>query len=744
MAIKRVLKYFNIAVALLLAAALAVGYWFVCRPLPQTSGTLRAPIAQKARVVRDSLGVPHISAGTIEDALFLQGYVTAQDRLWQMDILRRLAAGRLAEVFGAAALESDREARRLRMEHLAEDHYRALAASDRAMLAAYARGVNFFLETHRRRLPIEFTLLGYDPRPWRVVDSILVYLQIYRTLTESWRVELKKRALLEGGEPDKVGSLFPVRTGAESQPGSNAWVLAGGRTASGRPLLANDPHLEYSIPSIWYMVHLQTPGLNVTGVSFPGLPCVILGHNDRIAWGMTNVQFDVQDLYIEKLDGQSGRYVFRGRLEQARLERETIPVKGGSPVEFAQWVTRHGPIIAVEGNQYLALRWVAAEQSGLAAPLLDLNRARNWQEFTEALARHPGPMQSFVYADVDGNIGYRVAGRAPIRKTYEGDVPVDGSSGKYEWEGFIPFEQLPQAYNPASGLIVAANQNPFPPDYPYRVNGIFDPPYRFRQIRELLSARNRWRPGEMLAVQTDVYSAFSHFLARQVVAAYDRRGATNSALTNAVTLLRAWNGQMEQNQAAPFIVALTYQHLRKAVAERASPGQGAAYDYLMAPAALEKLLRNQPGDWFSDYGQLLLRTFVDAIEEGRRIQGRDVKKWNYGRYNQLLVTHPVGHHLPLVSKYFDIGPLPQSGSSTTVRQITRKFAPSMRMTVDFADWDRSYQNIVTGQSGQILSPHYKDQWEACYEGRSFPMQFRKIQAKETLEFTAETQRRGEN
>ena len=717
---------------MLLAAALALGYWFVYRPLPQTSGTVQAPISQRASVARDALGVPHLSAGSIEDALFLQGYVTAQDRLWQMDTLRRLAAGRLAEVFGAAALESDREARRLRMEHLAEDHVRALAASDRATLAAYARGVNFFLETHRRNLPLEFTLLGYDPRPWRVVDSILVYLQIYGTLTESWRIELQKKTLLEGGEPGKVALLFPVRTGAEFQPGSNAWALAGSRTASGRPLLASDPHLEYSIPSIWYMVQLQAPGLNVIGVSFPGLPGVILGHNDRIAWGATNVQFDVQDLYIEKLDGQSGRYWFRGRVEQAHLEHETIPVRGGSPVAFAQWVTRHGPVIAVEGNQYLALRWVAAEQFGLAGPLLDLDRARNWQEFRAALARHPGPMQSFIYADVDGNIGYQVAGRAPIRKTYEGDLPVDGSSGAFEWEGFIPFEQLPQGYNPASGVIVAANQNPFPPSYPYRVNGIFDPAYRFRQIHALLSARNRWRPDEMLAVQKDVYSAFSHYLVRQVVGACDRRGVTNPGLRDAIALLRAWNGQMEQDQAAPFIVALTYQHLRKAVAERASPGQGAEYQCLMAPAALENLLRTQPADWFTDYDQLLLRTFVDAIEEGRRIQGRDVRKWSYGRYNQLLITHPVGHNLPLVSGYFDIGPLPQSGSSTTVRQITRKFAPSMRMTVDFSDWDRSYQNIVTGQSGQILSPHYKDQWEAFYEGRSFPMQFRKVEAKSTL------------
>jgi penicillin amidase len=732
LALKRVLKYFNIAVALLLAAALGLLYWYAYRPLPQTSGTLTAPVSQKATVTRDALGVPHITAASIEDALFLQGFVTAQDRLWQMDALRRLAAGRLAEIVGPQGLDSDREARRFRLERLAEDHARSLSPQDRAALAAYARGVNFFIRTHRHRLPLEFTLLHYDPRPWRVADSILLGLQMFRTLTKTWRREIQKSAMLAEGDPTKVNFLFPVRMDAETQPGSNSWVLAGSRTASGRPLLANDPHLEYSIPSIWFMVHLRAPALEVAGVSIPGVPSVILGHNDRIAWGMTNLGFDVQDLYIEKLDPRTGRYLYRGQLEQARLERELISVKGAPPLEFSVWVTRHGPILAEHRNQFLALRWVAAESSGFEWPFVDLNRAHNWQEFTAALSHFPGPAQNFLYADSDGNIGYHAAGKLPIRKTYDGDVPIDGSSGNYEWQGYIPFDQLPQAYNPPSGLLVTANQNPFPPNFPYRVNGNFAAPYRARQVEALLSTRKNWRPEQMLALQTDVYSAFSHFLARQIVAAYDRRGVANPALADAIAILRSWNGQMDKDQSAPFIATLAFQHLRQAVAERASPGSGAAYDLQAAPAVLEQLLRSRPTDWFPDYDQLLLRSFVDALEEGRRIQGRDVKKWNYGAYNQLLIPHPIGHHLPLVAKYFDIGPVPMSGSGITVAQITPELGPSMRMTIDLSNFDNSRQNIVTGQSGHLLSSHYKDQWDAYYTGRSFPMPFRNLQPEHTL------------
>jgi penicillin amidase len=728
----KVLKFINLSIAVLLVLGLGAVYWFVYRPLPKTSGQIAAPISAQAVVERDALGVPHISAAQWEDAIFLQGYVTAQDRLWQMDALRRLAAGELSEVLGASTLELDREARGLRLRRVAEQHVRTLPAGDRAVIAAYARGVNYFIETHRGALPLEFTLLRYDPRPWTIADSILCGLQMYRQLTTTWRDEIRKAAMLSRGDPARVNLLFPARAGAEFQPGSNAWVVAGQLTASGKPILANDPHLDWSLPATWYQVHLKAPGLNVTGVSLPGLPCVIVGHNARIAWGVTNLGFDVQDLYIEKIDPQTGRYLFRGQVEQARAESEWIRVKNRRPQEVRQWVTRHGPVTISENGRYFALRWAAAEPDGFAFPFLDLNRAGNWSDFTAALARYPGPGQNFVYADVDGNIGYQATGRLPIRKNYNGDVPADGSSGDFEWDGFIPFDQLPVFYNPPRGWIVTANQNPFPENYPYRVSGEFGAPYRSLEIRDRLTARAGWNPRDMLAVQKDVYSSFAIHLARQIVTAYDHAQPAKPELREAVALLRSWNGQMEKQTPAPLLVTLAYEQLEKRIVKAAWSGPTDLYQSVMAPAAIQNILDSHGQLFFGDTKRALLDALAAAIEEGRRTQGSNLARWDYGRDNLLTIKHPVGSRLPLVGTYFNLGPVEMSGSSTTIKQTSTTLGPSMRFVADLGNWDGSFNNIDIGQSEQILSRHYQDQWDAYYVGRSFPMQFDKVEAKDTL------------
>jgi penicillin amidase len=484
------------------------------------------------------------------------------------------------------------------------------------------------------------------------------------------------------------------------------------------------------------MTHLTAPGLDVSGVALPGAPGIIVGHNRRISWGITNLHFDVQDLYIEKIDERSGRYLYDGRVEQARGERERILVKGQGPVELVTWVTRHGPIIAADGNERIALRWTASDGAAFQYPILDINRAENWQQFTAALARFPGPGSNFVYADVDGNIGYHAAGRLPIRRGFAGDVPVDGSTAQFEWDGYIPFDELPSLFNPPSGLIASANQNPFPPGYPHSVNGNFAPTHRLSQAREMLDTRKGWRAEEMLAVQKDVYSGFDHFLAGQLVAAYERRNVRSPRLDGVVDVLRQWSGQMDKDLAAPFITTLAYQHLRTAIVERAAPGKGLSYDFQMARAVAERLLRERPAKWFADFDELLLRVLADAVEEGRRMQGADTAKWQYGRTLRVRIDHPVTHQIPMIGRYFDIGPVPMSGSPSSVKQTTQRLAPSMRMTADLGDWERSLLNVTAGQSGHVLSSHYRDQWNDYYWGRSYPMQFGRVTAKSTLEFRA--------
>jgi penicillin G amidase len=729
-----VFRYINVLLGIALVAVLGIVYWFFWRPLPQTSGEISAPLTARVTVTRDRLGVPDITAQNEDDLFFAQGYTTAQDRLWQMDGLRRFAAGDLAEIVGPGAVESDRESRRLRIRRIAEDAYVTMPEKDRSRFAAYARGVNYFIETHRTSLSFEFAVLRYDPRPWSVVDSILVSLYMYRSLTTSWPEKIVKRNLLATGEADKVRFLFPLRAGSEVspggevQPGSNAWAIAGRLTASGKPLLSNDMHLEYSIPGIWFMVGLRMPGMHVAGVSLPGTPSVIVGHNDRIAWGLTNLHFDVQDLYTERIDERTGRYLFRGKTEQARAEREIIRVKGKAAVEQSYWVTRHGPVIA----ENLALRWTAAEPGMFEFPFVDVDRARNFEDFTKAFSRLPGPGQNAIYADRDGNIGYHASGKLPIRPNYKGDVPVDGSSGDFEWDGYIPFDKLPSSYNPANGLIVSANQNPFPADYEFPVEGVFATPYRSNQIRNMLLARKNIKPEDNLQIQKDVYSGFDLTLAKAIVAACDKRQVNNTELTDAIALMRSWDGQMDKDKAAPFIVELASHYFRKAAADIASPGNGALYETQMAPAPMARLLRERPAGWFHDYDETLVRCLFEAVAEGRRMQGSIVKKWFYGKYMRLSINHPVGHQLPLVHAYFDIGPVPVSGASTTVKQTTPRLGPSERFDADLNDWDNSSLNLTIGESGHVLSSHYRDQWDSYYSGRSFPMRFDHVEVKSTV------------
>jgi penicillin amidase len=743
-ALRRILRYLNYAIGAALLVLIIAAYWYAWRPLPETSGVVEAPVAGRAVVSRDALGVPHIMAASLPDALFVQGYVTAQDRLFQMDALRRMAAGELAEVVGPAGLAGDREARQLRLRRIAEAYNAGLPPQDRAALAAYARGVNQFILTHRDKLPLEFTLLGYEPRPWSIFDSLLIVVQMMNSMDQSWRVDLQMENLLQGGDPAKVQYLYAAPTRDQAGPASNAWALSGAHTVSRRPLLAGDPHLEFSLPSAWHVVHIGGPRLNVYGVTLPGVPGVLAGHNDRIAWSITSLSFDVQDLYVEKFDPATGRYVFRGQMEQAIPEREVIRIKGAAPANVMQWVTRHGPIFLADGGRFLSLRWAAADTAGMQFPILDLNRARDWTEFRSALARLPGPGMTFVYADVAGNIGSQATGRFPIRRDFDGRVPLDGASGKSEWDGFIPFDKLPSTFNPASGMVISANENPFPEKFEYTVSGDFPAPYRRNQIAARLGSKPAWRAEEMLSVQTDAYSALSQFLAEQIVAAYGWRGSSYPDLALVVDLLRKWNGQMRAGRAEPMLMTLAYEHFRRAAAERASPGKGLAYGPRIAPAVVEKLLREKPKDWFPDYDQFLLSNLRDAVEEGRRMQGRDVAKWDYGSYTSLFLVNPVVGKLPVIGTYFNFGPEALSGSPETVNQVARLrtglLGPSMRMAIDLAKFDASLLNLTLGESGQVLSPHYKDQWQAYLAGRSLPAQFNKFESKETLTFLPEPRR----
>ncbi|MFZ5929391.1 MAG: penicillin acylase family protein [Acidobacteriota bacterium] len=729
---KRIIRLFNWVLALAAAGLCAAVWWVVWRPGAGLSGEHPAPVAGEVRVERDRLGVPHITAASLEDALFAQGYATAQDRLWQMDSLRRMAAGELAEIAGKGALALDLRSRQLRMRWLAERWAQVLPPPQRAQLAAYARGVNFFLEQNLNRLPPEFTLLGYAPRPWKIADSLLCALQMDRTLSGDWEHDLLKHRMARAGERALVEQLFPPRLGTEPLPGSNAWAVSGSRTASGKPLLANDPHLPWTQPATWHLVHLRAPGLNAAGAALPGLPGIIIGHNERIAWGITALQFDNMDLYFENLDTRTGRYEYKGQPAQALRAVERIAVKGEKPAEVSYWITAHGPVIAEEDGAPLALAWPAAQPAGAEFPILDLNRAGNWEEFRQALRRLPGPNINVLYADMDGNTGWQVAGRLPVREGSDGSEPADGSSGKFDWKGFVPFEQLPSYFNPKSGAIVSANHNAFPENTPYAVNGFFSSPDRAIQITARLGRKEKLSAEDMLAIQGDVYSALHHGLARAAVSAVRRRGDSNEAAQAGARLLAGWDGQMRKDSAAAFLAHLLYEHLRRAIGERASPKYGAAYRTFLAPGVVARIVRERKQEWFDDFDLLLANGLADAVEEGRRMQGRRMEKWRYGQINRIALPHPVMGRIPWLGRYFNFGPVEMDGGATTVRAVTEAYGPSMRFVADLADLDSSRIVIPTGVSGHRFSGHYGDQWATYLHGGSFRLEFSRVEVRETL------------
>ncbi len=769
----------SLAILILVVAAIAVvaAAWLYRRTrqaLPQLDGTIRVPeLRARVEVRRDEHGVPHIRAESLEDVFFAQGYVTAQDRLFQMDLNRRLAMGQLSEILGKSMLRLDIESRTLGFPEVAARAARALDPQARQRMNAYAAGVNAFIASHKGRLPIEFILLGYTPRPWRAEDSFGVALNMSKSLNNTWREDLVREKIRAKVSPQLYADLFPDRSDmdhpvAELMPvhpprgrrdysalppfpsaselgsilgalifppewsadlGSNNWVVSGAHTQSGKPLLANDPHLAHSLPSVWYMAQLEAPGLDVSGVSLPGLPLVVIGHNQRIAWGMTNTGPDVQDLYIENFNPRDpNKYLHNGDWVPAQVRQGTIHVRRAADYTLTVKVTRHGPVISHDGDRDLALRWTALEPGALRYPFLKLDRAQNWQEFTDSLRDFTGPMQNFVYADVDGNIGYYAAGWVPIRKQGDGSVPVPGSTGDYDWAGYIPFEDLPHSFNPAGGIIATANGRIVPDGYPYFITHHWAEPFRTARIYQLLESGNRFTVPDMLRIQTDILSLEDLWLAKELVAAAKQHPPSTADAQYAVSLLEHYDGEARVDSAATLVCEVT----RKALLERIlSPKLGddlSGYNWSMGTIFLQNVLKNNwtrwlpPGD--ADFNATLIKSLETAVAQIPGLVGSDDHAaWQWGGTIPLTFRNRLTLAFPFLGRYLNVGPVPQPGTQTTVKQTIPTVGPSMRMVVDFSNLENSVQNITLGESGEVLSPYYKDQFDAWYHGKSFPMLF---------------------
>ena len=779
---RRALRWLALSLLLLLLVAATVGGWLyytATTALPQLDGSLVVTgLSAPAAVTRDAHGVPSIEAANLEDLFLAQGYVTAQDRLWEMDMTRRFAAGDMAEVLGAEWVKHDREQRILGLEARAEQGLQELSPRDRSYLEAYARGVNDFIAQQRDRLPLEFRILRYSPRSWTPVDSLVIEANMVKELNHySAKVSLEREKILAklgpeltadlypnsswrdhppGQDTQKMGTLAPVPPGAgvESAPslagmaisqlelrpelGSNDWVVSGAHTASGKPLLSNDPHLGHQMPALWYEAHLTSGDFDVAGVTLPGTPTVVLGHNQRIAWGFTNIGPTVEDVFIENFNS-SGQYQTPQGWQEPQRRHEVIHVKGRQDVSFDVLVTRHGPIISdlIPGEKrMLALQWTLYTPNSLALPFVDVDAAQSWNDFRQAFSAWVAPGQNVVYADVDGNIGYQGTGRVPIRASGDGSLPVSGSDNSHEWTGYVPFDKLPSVFNPPSGILATANGRITPDKYPYSLSVEWGPPYRTERIYKVLGADKKFTPADMLTLQTDVYSAFDRFCAERFVYALDHEKGISPRTRQARELMRKWDGRMLADSAAAAVEASAREELYRELLEPrlgAAPADGNSesglswktYEWFMRPVWLENVLLYEPQRWlpanFKDYNQLLAGAVEAALQ--RPDVPANLADWQWGELNPVEINHPIFGAIPILRRWAGPGRQPQSGDSYTVKAVGRHFGPSERTTVDLANLDDSTLNIVTGQSGNLFSPYYMDQWPAWFSGSTFRLPF---------------------
>ncbi len=807
-----------VAAASLAGLAGGAYYMLMRRPLPRKKGEvylkgLREPV----EVITDRYGVPHIYAQNEDDLFFAQGYIHAQDRLWQMEFNRRLGSGRLSEIFGEIPLDTDRFARRLGLHRAAAAAAEQLPEHSKRIFEAYTQGVNAFIEHNRNNLPIEFTLLRFKPGPWQITDSIQWSKMMGWNLGGNWETEIirarivaklgaERAAKLEAGYDPTHPLIIPpgveyqgINLGMLEQyeqlkqlsgfgmmAGSNNWVVDGTMTTTGLPILCNDPHLMQAAPSIWYECHMVAGDIDVIGVSFPGTPTIVIGHNQYIAWGFTNAISDIEDLYIEKFNPQNpNQYEYMGKWEDAQVVREEIKVKGAkAPVIEEVRITRHGPIVTSiqrpsqgdpagkNGNPgtngepvelLLALRWTGLEKHDILSAAQKMNRATNCEEFREALRGWDAPPQNVVYADIHGNIGYLMAGAIPIRAIGQALLPSPGWTGEYEWTGYIPFEELPQIFNPEQHLIVTANNRVVDDSYPYYITHEWLNGYRAQRIRDLLTSKGKLALSDMASIQADQYS-----LPAVEIVPHMLKVQANSVLEkNALDVLGTWDYILAPESAGAAIYSMFLFKIERIVfSAMLGDEETLIQNYLgvgttilalqnsyasRSKPLLIRLLKEHDDSWFADsvvpdspnsWDEAISSAFRAAIEELQEKLGSDVARWQYGAIHKMTYNHPLGMVKPL-DRIFNRGPFPvggdidtiNTGVSLTNQPDTVVTVPSYRQVVNLADLKASLSGHAPGQSGHPASRHYADFIKPWLHVEHHPQLFERRMIEENAEGT---------
>lgn len=763
----RKLKVVGAVVLISLFLGSGAGYLYLRSALPPQEGVWVVDgVDDQVEIWRDSLGIPHIWASSEEDLYLAVGYIHAQDRLWQMDLFRHLAEGRLSELFGERLLDTDRFLRTIGLGRAARESAVHLDEDGRKSLEAYVAGVNAALENRRGALPPEFVILRHEPEPWEIEHSLMLEkimawdLSTYQSdlsLTRAFQLLGPERGTylvpdLPEWYTDILGSDTTLMTLSLPEPvpdaaatlleslsitrASNSWVISGEKTSSGRPILANDMHLALAAPSLWYLAALHAGELEVVGMTLPGAPFVISGHNRAIAWGLTNAYLDDLDLFIERRDPEDAtHYLTPEGSEPFEILREEIVVRGrAEPVIHEALRTRNGPVLLTEeGNgDLLSLRWVGHEPASTWRGLAKINRASNWEEFLEGVSQFDNPHQNLIYADTSGQIGYKMGGRVPIRGDYQRPprLPVPAWSGEWDWKGFLPFAEHPELLDPPEGGIITANNRQVAGPLADLISSWWDESFRAERIAELLSTGEPFDTGAVRRQQLDQLDTKARRYRHLAISA-----AENVGLDEVAARIREWDLRADLDSRAAALYYTWEERLRGHIAVSLYEGTGGGYGSHWFPReALTAILERRALPWVEGEGTTEFEELSrrSALEADSIVGLRTL-----GELQFVLADHPLGD-LPIIGKLFgfNVGPAPFGGSPTTVNVAGRgpggwvEYGASQRYLVDLADPDRSGRFIIpTGQSGIPLSGAYHNQFELWLEGELWPIPLDREEAR---------------
>lgn len=755
----------------------------VTKSFPVTTGSLSIPgLHETVEVIRDNYGIPHIHANDEHDLMMATGFVQAQDRLWQMDIMRRAGGGRLSEVLGKPTIEYDMLFRTLNLTRVADSIAVHLHPETKLILEAFADGVNAYIDNNKGKYPVEFDMLNYEPEHWTVQHSLLVSRLMAWELNLAWWTDLTYGEIAEEVSPKKLQELFPsypdsivpivsspasgkhiggihalldigrsyrAQFGLGSlEAGSNAWAVDSSKSVSGKPLLANDPHLAMPSPSRWYEAHLSAPSWNVAGVMIPGAPVIIIGHNDRIAWGLTNAMIDDADFYDEMVDSSHSNMYRCEKLSLPFLSHEEkIYIKPSDSLIITVRETHHGPVIndvhpslrhtdsLQRASTPVAMRWTGLDISDEIYGFYLMDKASSYESFEKGVREITVPAQSIVYADVDNTIAYWTAGKIPIRGKGNPMLPLAGWTGESEWKGFLTFDQLPHAKNPPEGYLACANQKIADQSFPFYLSTLWEPPSRIIRIRQLLHSAEKFSSTDFEQFQQDITSPFARDVVQHLLNAYNDSTINKTPeISAALNYLHNWDFRYTQTDIASTIFNVFFNKLLHNTYED-EMGEDAFKDFVFFGAipyrVTSQLLAADSSQWFDNVNtpqietknDILRKSLSDAVDELQSTIGPEMKMWQWGKIHTVTFKHLFGTHEPL-DKVFNIGPFPIAGGETTIDKTEfaislpyqTSVGPSMRQVVDLAVPQTSYLIITSGESGQAFNKHYDDQTSLWLNG----------------------------